>query len=252
VKTPEISIVTPVYNGENYISDCAKSINAQGFQYYEWLIVDDSSIDTTNDILKKLATQDDRIRVFTADRNRGPIHARNIALQEAKGRYIAFLDIDDKWKPDKLEIQLEFMKEKKAILSYTSYRKFNNDGKIGLIKIPVPSRVSSYSLKKTCSIMASSAMYDTDKTGLMLQDITKTFKDDLYLWIRILEKEKYAYGIKKDLSFLRIHADSFTGNKLLEAKKQWMFYRTSLKLPLIKSIYYFCHYAVKGTIKYLV
>jgi teichuronic acid biosynthesis glycosyltransferase TuaG len=221
---PEISIITPAYNGNIYIRDCANSVKSQSFQNYEWLVVDDSSTDETHEILKELASRDSRIRVFKADKNRGPIHARNIALKEAKGRFIAFLDIDDMWRPDKLDIQVKFMKEKNTILSYTSYRKFNNEGKIGLIKIPVPSRVSSHSLKKTCSIMVSSAMYDTEKTGDMLQDITELLKDDLHFWLRILDKEKYAYGIKKDLALLRIHSDSLTGNKIIAAKKQWLFY----------------------------
>lgn len=247
----EVSIITPVYNGIDYIRSCAQSVLSQSFQNYEWLIVNDSSTDNTHIILNELASQDDRIRVFKADHNRGPIHARNIALKEAVGRFIAFLDIDDNWFPQKLEIQLKFMKKKNAILSYTSYRKFNNQGRIGKIKIPVPSIVNSHTLKKTCSIMASSAMYDTEQTGVMFQDLTRPLKDDLYLWLRILGNEKYAYGIKKDLALLRIHSDSLTANKIDAAIKQWFFYRKSLNMTLIKSIYFFCHYAVHGLVKYL-
>ncbi|OQY31455.1 MAG: hypothetical protein B6241_13830 [Spirochaetaceae bacterium 4572_59] len=97
----------------------------------------------------------------------------------------------------------------------------------------------------------SPAIYDTDQTGRILQDVTRPNKDDLYLWLRILEKVKYAYGLDEDLARLRIHSDSWTGNKMKEAKRQWLFYRLTLKLSWPVAFYYFCHYAVFGLIKYL-
>ncbi len=99
--------------------------------------------------------------------------------------------------------------------------------------------------------MASSAVFDTAQTGKLLQDITAPNKDDLHLWVRILDIVGEGVGVQEDLARLRIHGDSFTGNKLKEARKQWMFYRISLGLSFFKSLYYFCHYAVAGTIKYL-
>ncbi len=249
---PEVSIITPVYNGFMYIESAARSVLSQTYTDYEWLIVDDSSTDKTHEVLKELENQNKRISVLRMSRNRGPVHARNAALQAARGRYIAFLDIDDNWLPGKLERHIRFMKEKDAGLSYTAYRKFNNEGIItSRSLITIPDRITYRSMKKTCSIMASSAIYDTEKTGPILQDLTAVHKDDLYLWLKILKKIEYGFGLNEDLARLRIHSDSWTGNKMKEAGKQWLFYRESLNLSLPETLFYFSHYAIYGTVKFL-
>ena len=94
---PEVSIITPVYNGYHYIGSTAESVLSQTFGNFEWLIIDDSSTDGTHEILQELKKRDSRISLFRHEHNRGPIHARNLALEASRGRFIAFLDIDDNW-----------------------------------------------------------------------------------------------------------------------------------------------------------
>ncbi len=249
---PEVSIITPVYNGFHYVMSAVNSVLSQSFNNFEWIIINDKSSDDTAALLETLPQRDMRIKVINHKENKGPIHARNSGFEVAKGRYIAFLDIDDLWDDKKLEKQLAFMKENDAALSYTAYHKFS-DKKIRNLgnTINIPKAIDINDIIKTCSIMASSAVFDRNKIGHIKQDITVPHKDDLHLWIRILEKTGTAYGLNEDLASLRIHRDSVTGKKMVEAQRQWIFYRKFLKFNFFKTLYYFFHYAIYGTWKYL-
>jgi len=249
---PKVSIITPAYNGYQYINAAVNSIMSQTFTDFEWMIVDDSSTDLTHVLLDEASQKYDKIKVYRVHTNKGPVNARNDAMKKAVGRYSAFFDIDDLWHPDKLKNQVAFMERMDAGLSYTEYKKIDLEGNIlSRFPVPVPRKVNSHRLKKTCSIMASSAMFDTEKTGRILQDMSVNCKDDLHFWLRILNKVGHAYGLKEDLARLRIHTDSWTGNKLKEAKNQWTLYRKHLKLIRVQAAYYFTHYAIVGTIKYI-
>ena len=131
---PIISIITPAYNAENYISQTIESVQNQSFKDWELIIVDDCSKDYTSVLVKEFENKDPRIRMIKAPQNGGVAKARNLGLEQARGDFIAFVDSDDLWEPEKLEKQLAFMKEKGCVLSYTDFQKFNTtDGSLGKV-----------------------------------------------------------------------------------------------------------------------
>ena len=123
-----VSIVTPVYNGEAFLPDAAKSVLGQTWSDWEWVIVDDASQDRSFDIAKALEEEDARIRTARLAVNRGAAVARNRAIEMARGRFIAFLDCDDLWKSEKLQKQVGFMLQGKIGLSYSYYEVIDETG----------------------------------------------------------------------------------------------------------------------------
>lgn len=246
---PEVSIITPLYNAVHTIEETIKSVQAQTFSDWELLLVDDCSTDATVATVKKLIGSDSRIKLICRKWNAGPAVTRNRGIQEAKGRFIAFLDADDLWHQNKLRIQLDFMKKHGCDLSYTSYQKINQEGeKLGIIH--APSQVSYTDLLKTNSIGCLTAIYDTTKLGkIYMPNISK--RQDFGLWLKIMKQSAKALGIDDILAYYRVGSkDAVSANKVLAAKYQWRIYREIEKLPFFISLYYFIHYAVNGVIRF--
>ena len=120
----KVSIITSAYNASGTILETYESIKVQTFSNWEWLIVDDWSTDNTKEIIDDLAKKDDRIKVFQTEKNSGAASARNVAIEKASGKYIAFLDADDLWVSDKLETQLKFMNDNEYAFTYGNYEVF--------------------------------------------------------------------------------------------------------------------------------
>ena len=132
-----VSIIMSAYNVEKYIAEAIESVLKQTYTNWELIIVNDCSIDATEQLAKKYQEQDERIKLHSLPENKGVANARNIALQNAVGRYIAFLDSDDIWLPEKLEKQLDFMKINNYVFTYHQYRHFASKDKVGqIVKIP--------------------------------------------------------------------------------------------------------------------
>ncbi|BAI79877.1 glycosyl transferase [Deferribacter desulfuricans SSM1] len=243
-----ISIITPSYNSEKFISETIKSVLTQTYQYWEMIIVDDCSPDNSNKIIEKFCRKDNRIKLIKLERNSGPAIARNRGIQEARGRYIAFLDADDLWKPDKLEKQLNFMAENKLSFTYSSYDLIDEDGRfLGTFK--TKETISYESMLKTCSVGCLTAIYDTKILGKMfMPNILK--RQDYGLWLKILKKIRTTKGIIEPLAIYRIRKDSVSSNKLKAALYQWKIYRDVEELSLFKSLYYFINYVYYGIKKY--
>ena len=133
-----VSIITPIYNSEKYITETIESIQAQTYTNWELLITDDCSTDQSIDIIKSHQKNDNRIRLFLLDKNQGAGVARNNSIKEANGRYIAFCDSDDLWKQDKLAKQIKFMKENQVSFTYCSYDIVNEKREYTQTIIPPP------------------------------------------------------------------------------------------------------------------
>ncbi len=243
-----VSIITPSYNSSRFIAQTIESVISQAYKNWEMIIIDDCSPDNSNEIIKEYIKKDSRIKLIKLEKNSGPAVARNRAIQEAKGRYIAFLDADDLWYPEKLDKQIKFMNENNLSFTYCAYKliddEYNNLG----IFIP-PEKVSYNSILKTNSIGCLTAIYDAKILGkVYMPNILK--RQDYGLWLKILKQINTTKGILEPLAIYRLRKNSVSSNKLKAAKFQWKIYREVEQLSLTESIYYFIHYALNGIKKY--
>lgn len=244
-----VSIVTPSYNSSKFISQTIESVLNQTFKEWELIVVDDHSLDGSNRIIEDYIHKDSRIKLITLKKNSGPAIARNYGIEEAKGRYIAFLDSDDLWHPEKLSKQLSFMQEHDIALSYTAYHRIEEERGEIIDLINVPTNVDYSELLKQNIIGCLTAMYDTQKIGkVTMPDILK--RQDFALWLNILKNVPSAYGLDEPLAYYRVRNSSVSSNKILASKYNWKLYREVEKLPLHKAIYYFGWYTYKSILKY--
>ncbi len=243
-----VSVIMPSFKSEMFISESIESILSQSYQNWELIIVDDASPDQSNSIIEKFIKKDNRIKLIKLDQNRGPAVARNEAIKIARGRYIAFLDSDDIWSPEKLDKQLNFMKEKDLSFTYSAYNVINEGGEIVGDFIP-EQKITYFDMLKTSSIGCLTAIYDTKKLGKMyMPNIFK--KQDYGLWLEILKKIKITNGIVELLASYRLRYNSVSSNKIIGGFYQWKIYRDVENISFFKSIYYFLYYVKNGIRKY--
>jgi glycosyltransferase involved in cell wall biosynthesis len=243
-----ISVIMPSYNSEHFISKAIDSVLSQTYDHWEMIIVDDCSHDNSALIIEEYCKKDSRIKLIKLEKNSGPAVARNTGIKEAKGRYIAFLDADDLWKPEKLEKQINFMKENNLVFTYSSYDLIDEEGNfMGTFK--TKEIISYESMLKTNSVGCLTVIYDADMLGKMfMPNILK--RQDYGLWLKILKKINSTKGIIEPLAVYRIRKNSVSSNKLKAAYYQWKIYREVEKLNFFKSLYYFSCYIYYGLRKY--
>lgn len=243
-----VSIITPSYKSERFVAQTIESVLAQTYTNWEMVIVDDVSPDRSNEIIEMYAQKDTRIKLIRLEKNSGPAVARNRAIEEAAGRYIAFLDADDLWLPEKLEKQLAFMSQNNLAFTYSSYYLIDEENTDKGTFITKTS-VSYTDLLKTCSIGCLSAIYDTSKIGKVYMPLILK-RQDYGLWLKILRKIGETKGMLEPLATYRLLKNSVSSNKRKAAHYQWKIYRDVEKLNIFKSVYYFTHYAFNGVLKY--
>jgi len=248
--TPLITIITPAYNAEHFITDAIESVLKQTYTDWEMIIVDDHSTDRTIEKVHAYIKQDDRITLIQLGENSGSAVARNRAINAARGRFIAFLDSDDLWVPEKLEKQLAFMLDRDIAFSFTEYARMKEDG--GLLKsnIRAPETVDYNGLLKHCVIGCLTVMIDMDKTG-WVQMIDLRERQDYVLWLTLTKKGFLAYGLPEELAIYRIVKNSISSNKLKMARRNWNVYRRIERQGFFQSIWYILHYAVHYTCRLL-
>ena len=242
-----ISIITPAYNAEGCIAKTIESVLSQTYPDWEMIIVDDCSKDNTYDVAKQYADKDDRIKVVKQEKNGGVASARNTALKLAKGDYIAFLDSDDLFLPNKLEKQLKFMQNNDYVLTYTEYQNIDENDVLGK-KISVPKKMTYEDIFKNTAIACLTVMVNRKKSGeFYMPPLNHT--EDQCTWQEILSRGYVAYALQEVLSLYRVSSASLTGNKFKVIKRQWYTYRKYHKLSLAKSAYYFVCYAFNAVMK---
>ena len=243
---PLVSVIMPTFNSATFVVESVASVLAQTFADWELLIVDDASSDDTVNVLRSIP--DDRIKIFVLKANAGPAAARNAAIRQAQGRYIAFLDADDIWLPMKLERQLGFMRQRGASFSYTSYEKIDESGAV-IGRRDVPPWTTYNRLLADNVIGCLTAMYDRQQCGRVeMPPIRK--RQDLGLWLRLAAKCDRIYGLQEVHAQYRIRRDSISANKFIAAQYTWKLYYEVEKIPLPKAIWYFSRYAVGGLLKH--
>lgn len=243
-----VSVITPSYNSAEFISSAICSVLSQTFQNWEMIIADDCSNDNSIDIIRNFTNTDPRIKLIRLDKNRGAAMARNMALRRARGDYIAFLDSDDCWMPNKLEKQLNFMKKKDIAFSFTSYQVIAEDGKFTGKTISVPAEISYRKYLRNTIIGCLTVIINKNKTGYFeMPDIRSSH--DMALWLEIMKRGFNAYGLNEALSQYRLVKGSNTSAKIKAAKDVWKVYRKIESLNFIYSIYNFFGYALNAFIK---
>ena len=248
-----ISIVTPVYNAINFIDDTIKMVLSQTYSDWEWIMVEDGSSDGTREKLAELMSRSDfdsRIKIILFDENSdGAAGARNRGLDEVSGRYVAFLDADDVWMPDKLEKQLAFMKEKDAAFSFTSYEFGDAEAKGTGRYVNVPAELTYKKALSRTVIFTTTTMFDTEKIDISLIHMPLVASEDTATWWQILRTGVKAYGLDEVLAIYRRPAQSLSSNKMLAIKRIWNLYRNIEGLNPIASAYYFCGWAIRATLR---
>ena len=246
-----MSIIMPSYNSEAWIAETILSVQCQTYTNWELIISDDGSQDGTVEIVEQFAQADLRIRILITDVNQGAAKARNRALNEANGRYIAFLDSDDMWTKDKLSLQLEYMKTNNYSMCYTSYDLIDEKGQFRKT-IHVPNRITYDGYLKrpvTCTHSIILDSYVIDKELMEMPNIRRG--QDGATWLKILKTGQIGYGLDKSLAMYRRHEGSLSNNKLKAIKRMWYLYRKVERLPLLYSCRCFVSYAMNATKKYI-
>ncbi len=244
MRQPLVSVITPTYNTEVFISDTIDSVRAQSYTNWELILVDDASSDRTVSILHEYAAIDDRIKVHVLETNAGAAIARNTAIEKASGSYIAFLDADDLWKPEKLAKQITFMQEKDIAVCFSSYELMNEEG-ISLEKmIKALPKVDYNKMLKSNYIGNLTGIYNAEKLGkVYMPNIRK--RQDWALWLSLVKKVGFAYSLEAPLARYRVRDNSISSNKLNLLKYNYSIYRKALKFGAFKSTLYLIRFLIE-------
>lgn len=246
---PLVSIIMPTYNCANFIGESIESVLNQSIKDWELWIIDDRSTDNTKEVLKEYIRRYPNIHYHCMEVNGGPAPARTEGIKRSTGKYIAFLDSDDLWLPTKLEKQIDFMESNHIYFSCTAYRQMNEQGE-DLKTVMIPPEKTNYNkcIRLSNPIGNLTVMYDQDKLGKFAVPLIKK-RNDFALWLQILKKTNYCYGMKDVLGVYRLgRTGSVSSNKLKQAKYHWQLYHDIEKHNLFRSLYELgCWAFVKGT-----
>lgn len=195
-----VSIIMPSYNTAEFIAESIQSVLAQSYKDWDLVIVDDCSTDNTDEVVKPYLS-DKRIKYLKNEKNSGAAVSRNRALREAKGKWIAFLDSDDLWTPDKLSKQINFMEEHGYSFTYTNYVEIDKEGKRNGVTVTGPKRVTKTGMFNYCWLGCLTVMYDAEKVGLIqIADIKKN--NDYAMWLKVCKKAD-CYLLDEELALYR-------------------------------------------------
>ena len=231
-----VTIVTPVHNSEKYLTNTIASVKSQTYANWEHILVDDCSTDESAEIIKKHIAQDRRIQYHRLPKNSGAGIARNKAIELAQGDYIAFLDSDDLWRPEKLFKQLTFMQANDYKFSFTSYELMSETGEPLSKKVIAKEQVTYDSALYKNPIGCLTVMYDVSFFGKQYMPAIRK-RQDYALWLKLLKKTN-GYGLQESLAFYRTGNASISSNKLDLLKYEWKIYREVEGLSWLKSSFY--------------
>ena len=245
-----VSVIMPSYNAEKYIAESIESVLHQTYSNWELIVTDDCSSDHTPDIVRGFCEMDSRIDFVVARQHSGIAGTRNQCLSRAKGRFVAFLDNDDLWYPEKLEKQVGFMLDKGCAFSYSAYELMREDGTPKGKTIQTAGVISYNKYLRNTIIGSGTIMLDQQQTGSLVMPDNAT-SDDMALWCKILKDGHRAYPIPEVLMRYRVRSNSASANKWNAAKDVWLVYRRQERLPFFRALFCFFGYAFNATIKRL-
>lgn len=246
-----VSIIMPVYNGEQFISEAINSVRQQTYTDWELIIVDDGSTDMSCNIIMEFVHSDDRIKLHHNPSPCGmPSVPRNIGIDKAHGRYIAFLDADDMWLNHKLEEQLKLFDNDKTAIVFSFYEKIDVNGYRNNRIVYSPQQITYNKMLHSNYIGNLTGIYDVAKIGKVhFMDI---HHEDYVFWMNILKKGYIAKNTLTVTALYREHSKSISSNKIRNIKWQWNILRNIEKIGFLHSAYYLAYYMVKGFMKHSV
>ena len=230
-----VSIIMPSYNTAPYINETIQSVLNQTYTNWELIIVDDCSTDNTDEVLSEI--NDERIKYFKNEKNSGAAVTRNRALREAKGQWIAFLDSDDLWMPEKLDKQINFMKENGYIFSYTNYEEIDVEGNKTGVKVTGPKKVTKTGMFNYCWPGCLTVMFDATKVGLIqIADIKKN--NDYAMWLKVCRKAD-CYLLDEDLGQYRKGRSGSVSTHSIKTMIGWHYklYHEAEKMGMVESLF---------------
>lgn len=244
-----VSIITPMYNSEKYISEMIESVLKQTYKEWELIIVDDCSTDNSYKIVNRYVNIDSRIRLIKLESNKGPSDARNVGIKNSNGRYIAFLDSDDLWKKNKLEVQINYMISNNEAVTCTSYEILSEglEKKYGIFY--VPNKITYEKMLKRNYFSCDTVIIDRNKINNYYMEYYERH-EDYVTWLKIIKQVEYASGIKEVLATYRVYDNTRSSNKISNIIPQFKIYYNIEKLGLIKSLYYLVFVCSMSLIKY--
>ena len=242
------SIIVPVYNAERHLAETIACVRAQTCREWELLLVEDGSADGSLAEIRRCMeeTGDPRIRLICQPSNMGAARARNRGLAEARGRYIAYLDADDLWVPEKLEKELRFLRDRDAAFAFTGYEFADGQGRGTGKVVHVPETLSYRQALSNTTIFTTTVMFDTEKIPKEELEMPRVKSEDTALWFRVLRNGYTAYGLNENLVKYRRSGKSLSSNKLEAVRRIWNLYRKSEGLGFWESAYHFCFWAVRA------
>ena len=242
---PLLTVIMPSYNAEPFIAQSIDSVIAQTVEDWELLVVDDASTDATTTLVAHYQRRDRRIRLITQDTNQGAAYARNVGLDQARGDFLAFIDSDDIWFPEKTDQQVTTMEHCRADISYTSYKRRQDHHSDGIV-VTVPEQVDYHSMLRRNLIACSTAIVRRATCGSHRMPLIRRRQDHGY-WLSLLrDGSRTAIGITEPLVWYRLHPDSLSANKLIAATYTWKLLREVERFRLPKSLWLFAGYAYES------
>ena len=247
MKKSLVSIVMPAYNAAKFIRETIASVQSQTYENWELLVIDDGSKDETVEIIRALTKEDARIRLLQNEKNMGVAKTRNRGIELADGEFIALLDSDDLWYPEKLEKQLSLARESEIV--YCSYAMIDEDGKEKHAPFIVPAE-TNYKKMLISSVISCSTVLMRAETAKKYHFDETFYHEDYVLWMQMMKDGRKACGCTEVLGAYRIRESSRSSDKLSSAKKRWVIYRKCLHMSFVSSAYYLFRYAVRAMRKY--
>lgn len=238
-----VSVIMPLYNNEDYIEQSILSVINQTYGNWEILIINDKSVDSSKEIATKYSDIYSNIKLINLKINNGVAKARNIGINNARGEYLAFLDSDDEWLPQKLEKQINFMNKNDYNFTCTYYGKIDSESSV-LPTVIKPKYSLNYNQILKNNIGNSTAIINVKKLGKFTVPLIKK-RNDYALWLKVIKKAKKVHTLEEVLSYHRLHSNTLSSKKLDLIKYHYLVYRDYENLSIVKTISLIIYWSVK-------
>lgn len=246
---PLITVVMPAYNARAYIEEAVASVQAQTEPRWELIVLDDGSTDGTRELIAALAQRDGRIRPVYNEANMGVARTRNRGFEMARGKYVALLDSDDAWQPEKLARQIDLAEQTGADIIYCGYSIVDEHGEKASPDFVVPEH-TDFNAMLTLNVIGCSTALMTRAVTDQYRFTTDFFHEDYVFWLQLLRDGKKAAGLPEPLMIYRRASGSRSFNKVRAAMNRWRIYRDYLGLSFFKSVDASARYALRGLKKH--